>query len=337
MKLLILSYFTCFTFIASLAQNSNYELNEFYTKAVISETGKVPYMYSVKKESVSFEKKEKLKRESTQYLNAIDKLNMLVKDSTSISETHSKKLTKFNQLNKVKDLINSFLKSVKPYELKKEKLIEAQKIADTYQESLLIYADDKINSKNKSKFFVLQLKSLDLKIHLKKIIWKVDASNKKPENLNNENFKNIEKHRNDLKSIKKFEYYYGPSKKNSRNALVLNKKIEDPITIKGEFKAINDYVYIKTKTKWHINNELILYNEIKESAKKDIFSTLKKLIKNVNTEELYLVDLNFLETYAIDQNKKEELLTQNEIKSIDIDKSDQIFRSMKSKKRALGQ
>ncbi|WP_029209565.1 hypothetical protein [Aquimarina agarilytica] len=337
MKLLILSCFVSCTLVSSLAQNLNYEFNEFYTQTVISETGKVPYMYSVKKENVTFEKKVKLKRESPQYLAALDKLNSFVKDSTSISESYSKELDKFTQLNKVKTLINDFLNSTKPYELKKGKLIEAQKIADTHHKDLLIYADNNINTKNKSNFFVLQLKSLDLKIHLKKVIWKVDASNKKPENSNNEDFKNIEKHRNNLKSIKKFEYYYGPSKKSTRNALVLNEKIEKLTTIKGEFKVVNDYVYLKNKTKWHIANELILYSEIKESAKKDIFSPLKKLIENVNSKELFLVDLDFLETYAINPNKKEKFITQNEIETIEIDKSDQIFRSMKSKKRALGE
>ncbi len=337
MKLFILYCFASLISFACFSQNLGYELNKFYTQAVINETDKVPYMYSVKKEHVSFEKKEKQKRETKPYLDALLQLEKLVKDSTNVSNNYAEKLERFNQLNKVKTLIDNFLNSKKPFESKKEKLVEAQKIANSYKQDLLIYADDRINTENKSKFFVLKLKSLDLKIHLKKIIWKVDNTNKKPENNNNENFKNIEKYRNDLKSIKRFEYYYGPGKKSSRNALVINEKIEKPETVTGNFEAINDYVYVKTKTKWHLSNELILYKKIKKNAQKDIFSPSKKLIKNVSTQELYLVDLDFLETYAIDLNKKETLITQNDTETIEVDKTDQIFRSMKSKKKALGE
>jgi len=78
-------------------------------------------------------------------------------------------------LSRLKKNVNEFLLSQSGYDAKKHLLIKSQKISDTYGLGYLLYADNNINSKFKTKFFVLSKNKVALKIHLKKIASKIKA------------------------------------------------------------------------------------------------------------------------------------------------------------------
>ena len=101
-------------------------------------------------------------------------ISSLVADSIAYDAKFQNKLSEYSEVIEIKKLVESFLNSTKPYEIKKSKLIKAQKLALQHNVNELIYADSQINSQFKSKFFVLQLNKVDLKVHLKKISWRLD-------------------------------------------------------------------------------------------------------------------------------------------------------------------
>jgi len=216
----ILLLFILYSLTTVYGQYAVYEFKGNLNSLISKKKNEIPTVFEVIKGKISVKKKTPRKKvENPIYKNIDLELKELLKDSIQLVEANRKKIDTYNTIDSAKNLINQFIRSTKPYEIKKEKLIKAQLLADNNNLDVLIYADTKINAKNKSKFFVLKLNSLDLKVHLKKIVWKIESKNKKPDIKTPSSPEKASELRKKLKTVNPYKYINGPSKLRNPSAL----------------------------------------------------------------------------------------------------------------------
>lgn len=309
MKALLFIFLT--TIVYSIqGQNITYEFNASLNKLISKKNNESPIAYHVKNKKVSKKVQSRQKRESLLYKNTLKALEIAKTDSINNAVKEKEKLARYNELNNIKGIINNFISSPKSYEAKKQKLVKAQKIASKYNLDVLVYADSDINSKNKSKFFMLKLNSLDLKIHLKKVLKKIESQNIKPDFIPFNNSNAIKKAKNQLKNTKRYEFINGPLKTKIKNTLVLDNEVENPdLSINGTFEDLGEYYVLQNKINNQVIEELIsikkakLLNLKKESF---VFQVPATLIKKKDNGTTYLVASGFLNEYSVSKLSQQE-------------------------------
>jgi len=300
----ILLLFILYSLTTVYGQYAVYEFKGNLNSLISKKKNEIPTVFEVIKGKISVKKKTPRKKvENPIYKNIDLELKELLKDSIQLVEDNRKKIDTYNTINSAKNLINQFIKSTKPYEIKKEKLIKAQLLADNNNLDVLIYADTKINAKNKSKFFVLKLNSLDLKVHLKKIVWKIESKNKKPDIKTPSSPEKASELRKKLKTVNPYKYINGPSKLRDMSTLALGNEIKSPENIiNGTFNNLGEYYVILKKINNQTFEQLISIDKVKSMDSKKlnfVFDITATLIQKTDNNKLYLVASGFIDEYSL--------------------------------------
>lgn len=280
----------------------NNQLNNLVTEKL----GYAPTVFEVDNKEYKSTTKTSSKRVTQAYKDAIELVKIAEKDSIEAAQNKDSELAKVHEIGKIKKNINKFLTSKDVYDAKKEMLIDAQKISNKYSLGYLIYADSQINKDYKSKFFVLSHNKLDLKIHLKKLLWKIDSNKNYPAAKVDNSLENnrLKQAREKFKSTKKYEIIQGKSNVRSYNVLTLGKDvINSEEQISGHFESLGEF-YVVTAGNGYKSEQLVPAKEVKaKKIKKEnfVFEIPIVLIQHSITKSTYVVSPGFIEEYAINR------------------------------------
>lgn len=300
----ILVFSFCYSFM-SYGQYSYFEFESKLNSLITKKKNEAPIVFEIVKKNITVNKSTQKKVDNPEYQNINIELRKLLNDSIQTAQINKNKLDTYNQKNKIKELLNKYLVSKEGFSIKKQKLIDAQLIAKKMNLNWLIYADDKINTTNKSKFFVLKLNHLDLKVHLKKIVWKINSENKKPiiESPKLYTPKKVNTLRDQLNITKPYKYIKGPIKPQRTRVLALGTEITNPDgIINGMFKNLGEYYVIQKKIKGKLLEQLISVEKVARLNSKKlnfVFDITATLLQKVSDQKLYLTASGFIDEYSL--------------------------------------
>ena len=292
---------------AGFAQEAIYEFNQKHTKTKANRFKDTPQIYTVTKQRLFYTIKPKIEIETEEYKIVTAEVNTLLKDSIKINSAYRNSLQKTKDLKKISQLINTFTSTPKPFEVKKHYLIEAQKLATKNGINELIYADDVINPDKKTKFKLLKIDKLDLKVQLKKVVWKCDNMAKNsttpvnPSKINSQMAALREKQSN----TKRYTYTIGDDKEVHKDTFATSKKINDISSIAGNFNSVDKFYVMKMTYGKFVESELVskkdvLKYNIPQKFLKD--GERKVLLKNMDTGDLIIADDNYMKKYVFKIN-----------------------------------
>lgn len=309
--------------IATAQKTEYYDMEPKHTLRKLRENNRNPKVYPVSMKHFNLTAKAKKRRiPNKDYAVLETEIKGLMEDSIAAENAHQSKIRDFAEVSKIKTLIEGFLTSGKPYELKKNDLIEAQNLADTHGVKELIYADAQVNSAQKSKFFVLQLNKLDLKVHLRKVTWRLDQMDlvdpvRKPTSLLDQRLKDFRKKRS---GVKKYNYVTSTPKKVSKNILAVSDNssrslgdLSGKYTKKGLYHVvISDYKQLFKKGMLISLDDAKKY-KLEESG---YVGPIQLLIREEASKKDFVTERTFLNAYAFSingkfNNGKKTLLTAN--------------------------
>ena len=299
MKYLYIPFFLFLACISLQAQNNNTdfiftkELNSAYRSKAGSKFSVLKVVKTTTIDSTTTPTKKTL---SKSYLEALALYRRAKKDSIAFSEANKRKSNNKNEIAKVKNNINAFLKSTDDFQAKKHLLIEAQKISNKYGKNYLIYADAEINTANKSKFFVLSKNKLDLKIHLKRLLPKINITSTNNNDIASSSKENadvlnrLKLAKNKLRNTEKYTITPGTTTINKSSELKLDTFVFKPEDIIiGNFSNLGKH-YISNNTK---GSKVLTPEDIKKSGADNNEPLI--LIQNNTTKALYMVVPDYVE------------------------------------------
>ena len=290
-------------------QVSFFDMEPMHTQRKLKEYKQSPLVYSVSEKQVKLTIPGKKTRVlNKDYKEVESQIASLKNDSIHKEESFQLKLNKFSEVSKIKVLINEFLSSQKPYEIKKTKLIAAQKLAKANGVDELIYADNSINTSLKSKFFVLQLNKLDLKVHLKKVTWRLEqmdlvAPVKKPNVLMNQRLKDL---RSKKRSLKPYNYIATKPTVSVKQVLVASQTLNSNL-LEGQYKQLGSYYIVQNDYNKSLKKGQIVTPKLVAKLglnKKGFVGPQQVLFEDLKTKKQYITESNFLERYAFSINGK---------------------------------
>ncbi len=288
-----------FTFLAMFnlySQNNElYEFDKIFSKRQILKGKKTKRIQEVSNGNVSESRKVALK--NPEYAKLEKALEIAKQDSIVETADYNKALNKFNSTLSIKEKLNAYNKSAKPFELKKLFLKDAQILATKNNIKGLFYADNTINQGMKTKFLILSLNATEMKVHLNKLQWKLKTF-EAPEEKAFNSIIVLNNLREKMSKTNPVVYTY---KKYSKNSLKLLNKEVDPTHLIGRFKLIGNYSVIKTANKGLKVGQLIknaTASKLKIEASYLRNDIGKKLMEHVETKKRYLVDDNFLKFFT---------------------------------------
>lgn len=305
-----------FLFISNLQAQSSSDYT--FSKDINSLIAKKNYnnviAYSViSKQYVDSTTTASTKVESEAYKNAsaeVRRRNRAVRAvQTKIKEEESKNSVDpfVTDLNKLKSNINSFLTSQSGFESNKQLLIDSQKISDTYGLGYLLYADSNINSKFKTKFFVLSKNKVALKIHLRKVAAKIKAvetpappAKKNYDAELNSAKQKLKTAKDRLNNTKRYDIIPGETSVQRYAEVELGDRIFKPENvIIGNFEIISEYYIVRDE---RANLKMVSAEDAQQDKliNQDFVHESKFIyVKNKFSKETYLVHNGFmLEQYA---------------------------------------
>ncbi len=300
-----------FIFLSILKVNAQnqivFGLQKEYTKRHIGINRDNPYVYPVVNKIVLSKKSTRVKKESPEYLALEEEIFNFENKQEEITQQYKSDLTKYNRINTAIDNVITFLSSQKPVEASRNILEKAQKTLIEYGIDDLVYADNKTNILHKTKFLILSSNYTNLKVHLRNVVFNLTNINTTPNKpLDDEK---IEELRLQLQEMSPYVFKKGPTKTIKKTKKVLGSKTKNiPSELVGEFVIVNNYTIITKdynadlKKGYLIEHTLAKKQKLIEKgyAKK----TPKRMIKNISTKKVYLVDYYFLKKYAYTFNGK---------------------------------
>lgn len=297
---IILFFLTFFlVFNVQSQKGTAYKFDKIYTKRLILKGNKFSGIYEVVNKSFSGTKN--VESVNPEYAKLEAEVNELVLDSISETKNYGIALERYNEIAVVKSKINAFNISKKPFENKKSYLKEAQVLATKHGITDLLYADNNINKERKSRYLVLSLNTFDMKVHLNKILKKLNDSYKAPAKVVYSSVAKLKSLRQQLSETKKVDYI---KKSYSVNRYVLqnmNSEV-DPGDLIGDFLVLGDYNVVKTQANNYTQNQLISKSRVSRyrvQIDNLFFNSEKVLIENKETKKMYLVENGFLKTFSV--------------------------------------
>ena len=286
-----------------------FDMEPMHTLRKLKEYKQSPLVYSVSEKQIKFTTPGKKTRVLNKNYKEIEtQIISLENDSIQKEESFQLRLNKFAKVSKIKVLINEFLGSTKPFEVKKSKLITAQKLAHANRINELIYADNSINTALKSKFFVLKLNKLDLKVHLKKVTWRLDQMNlvepsRKPSTLLDTRLKDL---RAKKSSLKQYNYIATKPTVSVKNILVTNQLLNSNL-LEGTFKQVGAFYIIQNDYNKNLKKGQVVTPKLVAKLgldKKGFVGPKQVLFQDAKSKKQYITESNFLERYAFSINGK---------------------------------
>lgn len=290
------------------AQNSNNYIFEQELNGLIAKTlGRSLTVFEISNkqyvDTIQTTKASSIKKVSDEYKQVsamVSKAEKEYEDAKAKNALINKQNVELNTLLKN---VNTFLQSKDVFDSKKQLLIDAQKISDKYKLGHLLYADANINTKYKSKFFVLSRNKLNLKIYLKKLIVKLKASIKPVKSIDNsEQERRLKSVKERLKRTKK--YYYiksaGEATVNRYAEMSLGKRVYKPENvIVGRYIGMGEY-YLIEGNDTDIDMVSVSDAKMKKIKKEDfIFQKKFTVLKDQYSNKSYLVINDFLSQYSV--------------------------------------
>ncbi|MDO5979498.1 hypothetical protein [Flavivirga spongiicola] len=278
-----------FTVCNTYAQENHYEFNRLNTRKQTlkgQSTSEIYGVFYVKMEGLVNPEYTKLKSE----------LEKVKADSISKTTDYSKALDKFNDISTIKSKVVAFNSSSKPFRNKVALLKEAQILASKHHIKDLFYSDNYINKHMKAGFLLLSLNPEDMKVHLSKILLKLDNNIKVPEKPAYESIVALRKKLSNTKKNKDIK-----NLKNNKGYTIQN-SIVPPEEITGNFMVVGKYFVLSTPTNRLLKDQLISKKTVLNLriAKKKLYTNEERvLIQNKRTKEMYLVDHSFLNSFSV--------------------------------------
>lgn len=230
-----------------------------------------------------------------EYVKLKSELDKALIDSTYKSEAYSKVFDRFNDIATIKSNISAFINSSEPIRNKLILLKEAQILASKHHIKDLLYSDNSINKTMEAGFLLLKLNPKHMKLHLNKILSKLDnviISSEQPDYQDVIVLREALRRTNKMKDVEKSKH---------GEAYMLHKKTA-PENITGDFLELGRYFVLNVTTNGFSKGQLIsqrTFLNYRISKKKLNFNITKVLIKNKDTEEMYLVDTSFLKDFSV--------------------------------------
>ncbi len=200
------------------------------------------------------------------------------------------------EIKSIKKNINSFLASEDNYDVKKKFLMLAQKTSEKHHLNYNIYADNNINSKFKTKFFILSRKKLDLKIYLRRLLPQIKIETKKAislETINND-IKIAEKR---LVNTKKYIVTEEKVKLNKTSNYKLGSFTFKPeIKLIGKYTDLGEYYVVKNSSEYTGNTLISEKEALNKNLTFNNFMLSEKfiLVRNNDNKSLYLLSQDYV-------------------------------------------
>jgi len=227
--------------------------------------------------------------ETEHYLKYADKLDTLIKDSTSLMNDYVLKKSVFEEQMSMVSLIDNFLNSNAKFKEKKQYLLKAQEISIKYKYDNLIYADKTFNSARKSEFFLLKIDQDKLRSHLIKQRNELTRNLHEPRNPYGYNYKYSElyKIRKYISGIQKLEQKLTQVSSYQAEGIIIGSEIENLTKIEGIYRVIGEYKIMKYSYGGYAKNQLVLDSIISQRKLRKHASSKEALIEEINTGKLY--------------------------------------------------
>ncbi|WP_346881484.1 hypothetical protein [uncultured Algibacter sp.] len=288
--------------------NSSFVFNSKINEIVYERSNDADYsIFNFNIETFSKSVETNIKVTSPAYRKASALLKKAVEDSIAANDQKKVIFKQKSETALIEANINKYLTSKDGYESKKQFLKKAQKISDKYGLKHLIYADAQVNSKFKSKFFVLSANALDLKIHLKKELPKIRqsvASIKAPKVDNTAIYNRINSSRAKLVKTKKYITIAGKPKVTSYDILMVKELVKRPhLIFIGNYRNLGKY-YIAKLGNAYKEGQLVSVLEAqraKLSEKDFLYKEAFVYLQPIGAKGNYLVEPKFLEDYAVNK------------------------------------
>lgn len=289
-------------------QNNVYKIDPIHTNRKVKELNFEPVIHMVKfKEVQIISGGVKRRIVNLPYVLLEKEIEALKEENIVLQIAFEKGYKRYNDLEEMKSSITKFLNSNSDFDSKKGLLIKAQSLALENGISELIYADESINRIKKTKFMLLKMNKLDLKVHLKRISWKLNSM------VIQEPIKETAKEEllaariNQLANMPKYKYSKTKEFKTKKSGLYLDQKVPSANVLKGDFVMVGKYYILKTevgnefKKGEIVDSQEAISNQL---AKKGAVGKQKFLFKNKATNVIYISDIDFLNNYAFTINGK---------------------------------
>ncbi|MFI0428538.1 hypothetical protein [Mariniflexile sp. HMF6888] len=270
------------------SQEKDFEFNRLNTRKQTIKGQSASEIYSVSYAEIE----ESINPE---YIKLKSELEKIIADSISKKANYYKALARINDISTIKNKVIAFNNSSKPFGNKVILLKEAQILASKHNITDLFYSDNEINKKMKAGFLLLTLNFEDLKVHLDKILLKLDNKIKVPETPTY------------ISTIALREKISNTKKKQAKdpkgeNGYMLQNSIVPPEDLAGNFVVVNSYYVLSMPTDGFLKNQLVSKKAVLNLGitSEELYSNKEKmLIQNKRTKEMYLVDNSFLNNFSV--------------------------------------
>lgn len=270
------------------AQEANLEFNRLNTRKQTLKGHTTSPIYTI-----ALPESEKML--NPEYIKLKSELDSAIIDSISTAKEYSKALDRFNDISTIKRNVSTFITSNELFGNKLKLLKEAQILASKQNIKGLFYSDDTINKNMEAGFLLLKLKPENMKLHLNKILSSLDNIIVP---LEQPDYQNVIALREKLRQTDKM---IAVEKPNNKKGYMLQDAI-GPEHITGNFFEVGRYFVLNTPTNGFTKGQLITqrtFLNYRISKKKLSFNGTKVLIKNKDTNEMYLVDNSFLNGFSV--------------------------------------
>lgn len=292
-KILMFLILVSTSFIVS-AQNK-YKLTKKRTTKILSKFEGTYTVYNVKDGVVNIPIYDTLCIPNKDRMKIINSLKVLSKDSIIISK-------KRIEIKRMVQLLDNYIHSHEKYRKKKIFLKEAQSLASKNNIHDLIFANLSRNTDRLSYFITLRSNADKLIRHLNNVKNKISdkyLNNQLRVNKEIENLKDkllyIPKKKSTIKKngvMKKKVYFY-------------DNKVDSVENIVGVFISVGNYYVVNKDFKNYVYGQLVSEIEyIEESLPYSYFSKSKTLIKEINSNKLYLCRHDFLKNIGFNINEE---------------------------------
>ena len=292
-----------------LSQEKKFVLKSHTTEEKLQTLDKEPTLFHVTEREITTSVKAQEVKESEKYLEVKRELSLLEFEYLGDIEPEEViELKKFNSIPRIIEQLESFNNSTLNFTLKKNYLIEAQQLIAESNLTYLTYADDKINTRSAPAFSIIKKDPMDLKIHLKRIIWDLEkkapimlteevANNTESTSIPINVQKDIDSLRNELTTIQRYITVKNIDESYTRKVFMLQAKVSHTGSLTGTFVEVADSYYVMGYDYQKFKrNELISYSLMKKeglTGKQMEFKEAKRLIRHTGTNEHYLVPSDF--------------------------------------------
>ncbi len=280
---------TFLTVCSTHSQEKHYEFNRINTRKQTLKGQSTSEIYGV-----SYVKTEQSL--NPEYTKLKSELEKVMADSISKTANYYKALDRSNDILTIKSKVVAFNSSSKSFRNKVTLLKEAQILASKHNIKDLFYSDKYINKGMKAGFLLLSLNPENMKVHLNKILLKLDNKIEVPEKPTYESIAALRERLSNTKKIK--------DSKNLKNkkGYTLKNNIVPPEEIIGDYSVVGEYFVLNMPTNRFLKDQLISKETVSNLriAKEKLYTKEERvLIQNKRTKEMYLVDNSFLYGFSV--------------------------------------